>query len=711
MNLQGNNKAETDRKYLSEMKPVFIKKALFSDTTENYISPAEPNPYGTVLIRFRTARNNVDEVYLICRDEIIPMSKADFDKGYDYYECTITLDATELNYYFKIRAGKIVCTYDTQGVSKESVPGRPFRIIPGFHTPKWAKGAVMYQIFVERFNNGDKTNDVEDREYYYVGGQVQKVTEWNKIPNVDGTKEFYGGDLKGVMDKLDYLKDLGIDCIYFNPLFVSPSNHKYDSQDYEHIDPHFGVIVKDGGECLDYGDSDNRNATKYRTRVCSHENLEASDNLFCELVREAHARGIRVILDGVFNHCGSFNKWLDRERIYEGSEGFAKGAYVDADSPYRNYFDFKTDNWPYNGDYDGWWGFDTLPKLNYEASPALYDKVMDIAAKWVSKPFCADGWRLDVAADIGHSQDFNHEFFKRLRRTVKDVNPEALILAEHYGDPGSWLSGKEWDSVMNYDGFMEPVTWFLTGMQKHSDDFRPEMVGNTAAFWDAMDYAGYRFTNPSLSVAMNQLSNHDHSRFLTRTNQTVGRSGSVGAYKADEGVNKAVMRQAVVIQMTWTGAPTIYYGDEAGLTGFTDPDNRRTYPWGHEDFELIDFHREMIRIHHETRELTMGSLKKMSAEDFIIAYGRFTKTTATAVVINRDTTERTVTLAMLELIAPQGVKYERIVESTEKGYNVGKLPVPLDNGKVTLKLAPMSAVVIRSVRDINTVKDNVISDS
>ena len=698
MDFLDGKKTETERKYLSEMRPVFLKKALFSDTTANYVDPPEPNPYGQVTIKFRAAKNNVDTVYLVSGQDIYPMHRGESDRSFDYYECTITLNQTIFEYYFEVHAGKIVCTYDSFGVSKDKVPSHPFKLIPGFHTPDWAKGAVIYQIYVERFCNGDYTNDVEDREYFYVGGPVQKVEDWFKIPNVDGTKEFYGGDLKGVIDKLGYLKDLGIDCIYFNPLFVSPSNHKYDSQDYEHIDPHFGVIVKDGGECLDFGESDNRKATKYRTRVCSKENLQASDELFCELVNKAHDLGIKVILDGVFNHCGSFNKWLDRERIYEDAEGFAKGAYIDEASPYRNFFDFRSNNWPYNSDYDGWWGFDTLPKLNYEASQELYDKIMDIAAKWISKPFGVDGWRLDVAADIGHSPEFNHEFFKRLRRTVKDINSEALILAEHYGDPGSWLAGDEWDSVMNYDGFMEPVTWFLTGMQKHSDDFRPDMVGNTDAFWSAMTYAGYKFTNSSLQVAMNQLSNHDHSRFLTRTNQVVGRSGSVGAYRADEGVNKAVMRQAVAIQMTWTGAPTIYYGDEAGLTGFTDPDNRRTYPWGREDKELISFHKEMIRIHKETDELISGSIKRLSTDRFIIAFGRFTRENATVTIVNRDSVDREITIFLYDMIAPTDASYEKIMYSDSNGFDSTVVELKFDSPKVTLSLPPLSTYIFRSVR-------------
>lgn len=695
------NDIEEKTLYMLNMRPVFQKKALFSDTTGNYISPSEPDEFETITIRFRTARNNVDTVWLMDFNTERLMTKSSSDETYDYYTCEVTLDDREFGYYFKIKTGKLVCFYDVRGIVKTDRDILAFTIMPGFHTPEWAKGAVMYQIYTERFCNGDPSNDVVTGEYYYVGGPVQKIDDWYKTPAVDGTKEFYGGDLQGVIDKLSYLKDLGIDAIYFNPLFVSPSNHKYDSQDYEHIDPHFGKIVTDGGNCLNPGDWNNQNATKYRTRVCSKENLEASDALFAELVEKAHTMGIRVILDGVFNHCGSFNKWLDRERIYEGMDGFESGSYISGDSPYRAYFDFRDQNpgaWPGNGSYDGWWGYDTLPKLNYEASEDLVNKIMEIGKKWVSAPYNADGWRLDVAADLGHSPEFNHSFYRRFREEVKRANPEAIILAEHYGDPKPWLNGKEWDSVMNYDAFMEPVTWFLTGMQKHSDEFRGDLLGNAEVFFSTMRYAGNRFANCSKQVAMNQLSNHDHSRFLTRTNMRVGRINFLPASAATEGVDKAVMRLAVMIQMTWPGSPTIYYGDEAGVAGFTDPDNRRTYPWGCEDHYLISFHREMIKIHKELTEIKTGSVKKLAAEQNLIAYGRFTDDNSTIVIINRDTNERNVTFDVIGASAKAGTRFEQVMISTADFFSTEVVPVNLNGEELSMTLPPESGVVIRSVR-------------
>ena len=692
-------KTEQDRQYIAGMRPVFNRKALFSDTTEDYLNPSEPNPYSQITIRFRSAINNVDRVFMVHDGLKLLMSKESKDEDFDYFSCETEVENEVFSYHFEVQVGRITCIYDSRGVAKEALPEYAFRVIPGFKTPKWAKGAVMYQIYVDRFYNGDPTNDVLSSEYQYINDKTVHVEDWSKYPAVMGVREFYGGDLQGVLDKMDYLQDLGIDAIYFNPLFVSPSNHKYDIQDYDYIDPHMGKIISDKGELLKADQQENHFASRYIDRVTNKANLEASNELFAKVVEEAHKRGIKVILDGVFNHCGSFNKWMDRERIYENAEGYEKGAFICKESPYHDYFQFYNENaWPYNTSYDGWWGHDTLPKLNYEKSRDLFDYVMKIAAKWVSPPYNVDGWRLDVAADLGHSPEFNHYFWKEFRKAVRSANPDAIVLAEHYGNPIDWLNGKEWDTVMNYDAFMEPVTWFLTGMQKHSDDYRGDLFGNADSFMGAMRHHMASFTTPSLQIAMNELSNHDHSRFLTRTNKKVGRVNTLGAEAANQGVNKAVMREAVLIQMTWPGAPTIYYGDEAGVCGFTDPDNRRTYPWGHEDQELIRFHKEMIRIHKEHEEILTGSLKYIDGDYNVLGYGRFNRRAVTAVMVNNNDHEITREVSIWHLGIPKESVVKRLMLTTENGYDVAECEYPVVGGKITLTLPKTSAIILHYER-------------
>ena len=676
------------------------KKALFCDGTSQYVNPSEPERNEEVVFRFRTAKDDAEHVCLVHEKIRYEMEKAQTGEVFDYYEIKRQLGEEPFRYYFEIRSGSEVCYYNRCGVSERVVSDYDYVVCPGFRTPKWAKGAVMYQIFTDRFCNGAPDNDVEDREYYYIGDYSRKVTDWNRYPATMDVREFYGGDLKGVWDKLDYLQDLGVEVLYFNPIFVSPSNHKYDIQDYDYIDPHYGVIVEDGGNILAEGDHENANATKYQKRVTDKKNLEASNEFFVQFVEEVHRRGMKVILDGVFNHCGSFNKWLDRERIYEKQEGYAPGAYVSADSPYRSYFLFfqeERERWPYNGSYDGWWGHDTLPKLAYEESPDLEDYIMRIGKKWVSAPYNIDGWRLDVAADLGFSNEYNHLFWKRFRKEVKSVNPDALILAEHYGDPQDWLQGDEWDSVMNYDAFMEPVTWFLTGMEKHSDERRTDLWGNADNFIGAMRHFMASMLTPSLQVAMNELSNHDHSRFLTRTNHKVGRVSQHGTKGAEEGVNLAVMREAVVMQMTWVGAPTVYYGDEVGLCGFTDPDNRRTYPWGHEDQELLAFHKEMIRIHKTEKPLRKGSIKLLAAGKNLLAYGRFEKDEQLVIIVNNSSILKEVTVPVWLTGMEMSGRMKRLIYTYEQGYTTAYDEYIVEDGEIMLNMGAYSAIVLKPI--------------
>ena len=675
------------------------REALFSAETEDYRSPMEPKEGDRVRLRLRTAREDADQVYYIEGKNRAVMKKTASDPYFDYYEHEIGVASDQVLYHFKVKKGEETCLYNRLGPSDEANPEFDFKITPGFYTPDWAKGAVMYQIFTDRFCNGDPDNDVESMEYVYIGKPVYRVKDWGRNPSTMDVGCFYGGDLKGVRDKLDYIQSLGVEAIYLNPVFVSPSNHKYDCQDYEHIDPHFGRIVKDGGSLVDKNGTDNRQAERYVTRAAARENLEASDALFAELVEEIHRRGMKVILDGVFNHCGSFNKWLDAEEIYERSGDYEPGAYLTRESPYHSFFQFHDDSeeaWPRNRTYDGWWGHDTLPKLNYEGSEKLVKYILNVAKKWISPPYSVDGWRLDVAADLGHTAEYNHEFWQMFRKAVKEVNPEVLILAEHYGDPASWLQGDQWDSIMNYDAFMEPVTWFLTGMEKHSDGYNGALYGDGEAFFGAMNYHMSRMQTNTIFTAMNQLSNHDHSRFLTRTNQIVGRLGNMGPERASEHVKKSVLREAVVIQMTWPGAPTLYYGDEAGVCGWTDPDSRRTYPWGKEDLELIEFHRYMTGIHKRIPALRRGAVKPLLAGQHQIAYGRLSGCHQTITVISNRPEAAEMEIPVWQLGITDDMILGRPILTFEDGYNAGIVFYHVENGVLKVTMPPYSGAVFVS---------------
>ena len=698
-------------------------KALFSDQTPEFLNVQTIKPLRrngrkqyVIRIRLRTAAGDADNCVLLTDLGEIPMRVEKENAHFIYFSAEVVSDGRPVRYAFRIRLAR-TCeeflykrtgiewgdeagdkTADESGETPEEKTGTEgwWYYAPEFKIPDWANGAVMYQIFTDRFCNGDPDNDVLTGEYAYNGGQVLQIEDWYCPPAADDTREHYGGDLQGIMDKLDYLEDLGVEVIYLNPIFVSPSNHKYDTQDYDHIDPHFGKIVHDRGKVLPRGSLDNREAEKYKVRVTDPANLEASDRLFANLVREAHMRGIRVILDGVFNHCGSFHRWLDREKIYLNTGNYAPGAYGRKDSGYRQYFDFQKDDWPDNESYESWWGFSSLPKLNYEESMQLRDEILRVAAKWVSPPYNADGWRLDVAADLGHSEVFNHYFWQRFRKVVKKANPDALILAENYMNSANWLGGGEWDTIMNYEGFMDPVTWFLTGMEKHNDAFHPSYIGDPERFWTAMKWKGQEdMPQAPLMCSMNQLSNHDHSRFLTRTGLKVGRVSLLGTQAAAEDVRESVYREAAVIQLTWPGAPTLYYGDEAGLCGFTDPDNRRTYPWGREDREMIRFHKELIRMHKEYSCLRKGSLIRLADEPHVISYGRFDRESSVVVAVNNGNDPVKIRIPVIYAGVPADCNIKLRFLTNISGFLAYPRTVyRVEDGILEIELTPESAAVL-----------------
>ncbi len=707
------SKLERIRLY-SRVKFDFLNmEAVFSDETKLFVSNNEPLSGERLRIRLRTAKNNVDSVTLLLAEptkETLVAMKKEEDQGsvlFDYYYAETEI-AAQLHYYFCITKNDRTYFYNKKGVSQNPDPNFHFHLIADFKTPDWAKGAVMYQIYVDRFYNGDPSNDVVQNEYAYLGRAAKKVENWYAEPATDDICNFYGGDLKGVMDKLAYLKDLGVQAIYLNPIFVSPSNHKYDIQDYDYVDPHIGEIVTDGGDPLYFENFKNTHATKYMKRTTAKENLEASNALLAKLIDLAHQNGIKVILDGVFNHCGAFNKWLDREGFYE-KNGYPKGAYTSESSPYNSFFFWNGNFWPDNFAYDCWWGHDNHPKLNYEDSPQLFDYMMKIAQKWVSPPFNADGWRLDVAADLGYSKEFNHKFWKSFRKAVKEAKPDAIILAEHYGDPQDWLQGDQWDTIMNYDAFMEPITWFLTGMEKHSEDFKGELLSNAQAFRAAMLYHRNRMSIQSQQTSMNQLSNHDHSRFLTRTNMTVGRLHTKGSEAAGENLNLGIMMEGILFQMTWIGAPTVYYGDEAGVFGWTDPDNRRSYPWGQENKTLIAFHKALIDLRKTHSALRTGSTEFLVLEHGLLAFARWDEAEHFVVILNNNPNEVSVSIPVwrIDLL---DTPMARVISSSMDGFKVyldlkpcgstsihAAEKVPVENGLAMLTMDGYSGMVLKGL--------------
>ncbi len=493
--------------------------------------------------------------------------------------------------------------------------------------------------------NGDEGNDVQTGEYSYaLVGEVIRVSDWNEPLQSPDIHRFYGGDLEGVRTKLTYLRELGIDAILFNPIFTSPSNHKYDTEDYDNIDPHLAS-----------------------TQFGTEQSLSANE-YFAKFVEYAHECGIRVILDGVFNHCGATCKWL-------------------TDPDKQNFFAKSED-----GGYEYWWNVQTLPKLNYDECDELWDEIIRIGRKWVSPPFNCDGWRLDVAPELAHTPKTNHLFWERFTKEVKEANPEAFIFAEIYDDPKPWLTSGEWDSVMNYRGFFDPVSSFFTGMEKHSD-VKVGGAGDAKTFAKRLLAGLESFPGDGVLTAINQLDNHDHSRFLTRTGGHVGRIETAGSGSASEDVNFDILRQAVTFQMTWPGAPTLYYGDETGVCGWTDPDSRRTFPWNNRNLELEDFYKHIISIHKESSALKYGSASVLAAEGGIFAYARNYEDETVITILNREECEREIKIPLAPLCVAKSVT--RLIKTGHGKYNVGRKKIDITDGTLTVTLPEYGAAVYR----------------
>jgi len=455
-----------------------------------------------------------------------------------------------------------------------------------FQTPDWIKDAVVYQVFPDRFRDGDPTNNKPAGTFFYgePGGTVYRslTTDWNEEicdPRAAGTcagtysKNFYGGDLAGLLEKLDYLEGLGVNTIYLNPIFESPSNHGYDTTDYLALNPIFG-------------DADDFNA----------------------LVTEINNRGMHLILDGVFNHVSSDSIYFDRYNQYA-----EVGACESNTSPYRSWFYFTPadpvgtgpcvgdDGTPGGSDYESWWGYDSLPKLRANEAPVrelIWDYDTDptttVAGYWMQS---ADGWRLDVGADVdpGTINDPANDYWEGFRATVHAANPDGYITGEEWGIANSWLLGGEWDAVMNYQFSSAVLSYWrdetFVDNDHNSGSSAGELAPLTAAQFDErIQNLMERYAPESLEAMLNLFGSHDTSRALFMLDHNADLNDpSVYAnpnYDWSDAINR--LKGAVIIQMTMPGAPTIYYGDEVGLVGpmaysggkwEDDPYNRQPYPW------------------------------------------------------------------------------------------------------------------------------------
>ncbi len=634
-----------------------------------YRTPFGAVPAGTaVTLRLRAAAGDLSAVTIRVWDSfdelqaLVPMAVAATDTtagehGYDYWEATLRTpgNPTVLYYRFIAADGPTVRYVEDDppidegndggtGIAYTESIDSSWQIDvydPAFTTPEWARGALAYQIFPDRFFNGDQANDPSpdavagpdgaDRyRYGDVYGNPVLPKAWTDLPEgycraYQGAgacpedplgRDFFGGDLRGVTDKLDDLRDLGVTVIYLNPIFAAPSNHRDDTSSYEVIDPDLG----------------------------SREDFD-------ELIAQAESRGIRVLLDGVFNHVSSDSPWFDRAGRFP-----EVGACESAESIYRAWFTFRAPgpNEPApcaptsasSGDtyYQGWFGFDTIPEIIERTD--VYDLTTGpdgVVRRWIEAGTA--GWRLDVMDDMSHG------FMRRIREAVKSTDPDALVLGEQWGDTSAWLLGDEADSTMNYR-FRRAVIGLLNGQTADLDGAIGALT--PSEFAARMDGVREDYPAAAWDVLFNLVDSHDTTRILWTLTPGAENPGD----KEDPtnlAVGKAKLRLLAALQLTWPGMSSVYYGTEAGLTGQDDPDDRRPYPWDAIDTDLRDWYRALGQLRAGHEALRLGDLRFVNADDAdrTLAFARRTDTEAAVTVLNLSAEARDVVLA-LSGIVPAG---------------------------------------------------------
>jgi alpha-glucosidase len=598
---------------------------LFSDQGPMYDSAPEPAATTPVTLTLRTCKGDITSANIKYYDtaddafHLVAMQWVSNDPTgtFDYWQGTVPASSSEKYYRFQINDGTATAWLNAGGIYSSEPSTDDFFIIPGFKTPDWMKNGVMYQIFVDRFYDGDTSNDVTNGAYTYAGcATEQHVWGTSVVATVSGcnSEVFFGGDLAGVDQKLSYIKGtLGADIVYLNPIFNSPTNHKYDTQNYYEVDPAFGT-----------------QATLEQLISDIHSNSNGPEGY--------------VILDGVFNHSGDSNCWFDNN-LYDGITCSPPGAYQSQSSPYYDYYDFQS--WP--GSYSTFGGdVPSMPKLDYGASGSpvrdqIYGTSTSVMQTYLASPYDIDGWRLDAAQylDAGGndgSDATNHQIMQEMRSAVLSVNPNAEILGEYWGDASSWLDdGTEWDGAMNYNGFTNPVSEWICGVDEN---------GNSNSINESTLDSWLLGTRADLPVNVqetmaNELGTHDTERFATRCGGDIWKT-----------------YLGLIFQFTYVGTPGIYYGDEYGMQGGADPDDRRTFDWSQATTSnaAVALTQKLISIRNQYPQLRTGSYMTLLADttNHIYAFGRWDANHRIAVVLNNTSNTESVTIPAWQLSMVNG---------------------------------------------------------
>jgi glycosidase len=686
-----------------------------------YRNPTGPvTTASSVILRMRAAAGDLTAAKLRVYNDrtnteaMLDLTRVADDGTYEWWQVSLPVGADPTVYWYRFVAIDGTATaYYEDDASRDGGWGQVFAASadnswqltvynPAFQTPDWVKNAVFYQVFPDRFRDGNPDNNTPAGTFFYneAGGTVYRSngTDWNTPicdPREAGTactgsysKNFYGGDLQGLIDKLPYLKDLGVTAIYLNPIFKSPSNHKYDTTDFGQVDPAFGTLAT-----------------------------------FQTLASQAKTNGMNIILDGVFNHSSSDSIYFDRYQRY-----VVDGACESLTSNYRTWYYFQpTGPCAGNTNYTSWFGYDSLPKLN-STTPAVRDYIWAggpdaIARYWLSKG--ASGWRLDVAGDIdpGVTGDATNTYWEGFRTAVQKTNPNAYIVGEEWGNASSWLLGSEWDATMNYQYASAMMSFwrdtpFVDNDQNSSSSAGPLNPITPSQLDARLKNWIERYPPQALYAMLNLLDSHDTSRVLFKLDENASGNDRSIYLNPDYDWSDAIQRLkgVVMLQMTLPGAPTIYYGDEVGLVGpdvysggkwEDDPYNRQPFPWldvaGVKPYytrlqtqagqdSLRNYYQALIALRKAQPALRTGSFDTLKVDNtnLVYSYGRRitgADGSAAVVVINRKNAAQDITLSVLGYVPTGTVLVDALTPANT-------YPVP-PSGDITLPaVAARSGVVL-----------------
>lgn len=596
-------------------------KSVHHDGSPYYVMGNESRIGSTLTLRLRADVDApVERVFLRTTpngsQRIQEMRPAQFEKIARWWEIELKLQMPRTNYRFFLQSSQGSYWFSAGGITRHApTDATDFTILANYQQPTWVQSSVFYQIFPDRFYDGDPSNNVRSGEYD-CHGQATIARAWGERPrphSESGASEFFGGDLQGIRQKLDYLQDLGVTALYLTPIFTALTNHKYDVVDYKQVDPHFG-----------------------------------GDTALVALREALDARGMRLMLDIVPNHSGSTNSWfLD--------------AQANAAAETADFYTF----YQHPVTYEEFMGVHSLPKLNYSSARlrdymyAAHDSIMRY---WLQPPFRIDGWRIDVANMLGRQNEtqLGHKVGRGMRRAVKAEKPDAYLMGEHFYDASAHLQGDELDAVMNYQGFMFPLLQWLTGFDTR-EVWRRNWPDKQALPTEAMaaEWQAFRAAIP-WQIAIQQfnlLDSHDTPRVLTHLGEDMAR-----------------MRLAVALLFTYPGVPCIYYGDEIGMVGADDPDNRRCMIWDQATWNtrLHAYFQQLIRLRRSSPALAHGGFQLLYAEGNTLAFLREAPEERLLVVARRARDE----LDMLPVRAaalPDGTHLRELLASAKSVVSNGML--------------------------------------